>query len=106
MAETFSLAVGDTAPSIQAVLRDSVGDGVDLTDADVQFQMRQPRGGDVLIDKPADVIDATAGVARYNWNASDTNELGRYRAEFVVTYKSGAVETFPNVGAHDIVITR
>ncbi|MDB2225612.1 BppU family phage baseplate upper protein [Halorubrum ezzemoulense] len=106
MAETFSLAAGDTAPSIQAVLRDSAGNGVDLTDADVRFQMCQPRGGDELIDEPADVIDAEAGVARYNWNASDTNELGRYRAEFVVTYNSGAVETFPNVGAHDIVITR
>lgn len=106
MGETFSIAAGDTAPRIQAVLRDGAGDGVKLTGADVRFQVHQPRGGDVIIDEPAEVIDDEAGVVRYNWEESDTNELGRYRAEFVVTYNSGTVETFPNVGAHDVVITR
>lgn len=106
MGETFSLAAGDTAPRIQAVLRDGAGDGVDLTGVNVRFQMRQPRGGGEIIDASASVIDNEAGVARYNWDESDTKELGRYRAEFVATYPDGTVETFPNVGAHDIVITR
>jgi hypothetical protein len=104
MSELFTLTAGDTVPNLQAVLADSEGDAIDLTDASVQFHLAEPRGGDTIIDEPADVIDATSGLVRYRWHVDDTDEPGRYRAEFEVTYANDDVETFPNDGFHDVVI--
>jgi uncharacterized protein YfaS (alpha-2-macroglobulin family) len=54
----------------------------------------------------ATIHDAPNGVVRYSWGTDDTDEAGRYRAEFEVTYADGSVETFPNDGFHDVVLTR
>jgi hypothetical protein len=51
-----------------------------------------------------DVIDAEDGNIRYEWADSDTDEAGRYRAQFVVTYPNDDVETFPSDGYHDVFI--
>ena len=104
MSELFTLTAGDTVPSLQAVLRDEQGEAIDLTDASVEFHLREPRGGDTLVDEPADVVDAVGGLVRYRWHVDDTEVAGRYRAEFVVTYDTGDTETFPNDGFHDVVI--
>lgn len=104
MSELFTLTAGDTVPNLQAVLADSAGDAIDLTDASVQFHLEDPRGGKTVINEPADVIDATNGLVRYRWHVDDTEVAGRYRAEFEVTYANDDVETFPNDGFHDVVI--
>lgn len=104
MSELFTLTAGDTVPNLQAVLQDSQGDAIDLTDASVQFHLEDPRGGETVIDEPASVIDATNGLVRYRWHVDDTEVPGRYRAEFVVTYDTDDIETFPNDGFHDVVI--
>lgn len=104
MSELFTLTAGDTVPSLQAVLADSEGDAIDLTNASVRFHLTEPRGGDTIIDEPADIVDATGGLVRYRWHIDDTDDPGRYRAEFVVTYANEDVETFPNDGYHDVVI--
>ena len=70
----------------------------------VRFYMRPP-GGAVKIEADAIVIDATAGVVRYNWLPEDTDTAGTFQAEFEVTYTDGSVETFPNLGYIEIVIT-
>ena len=106
MGESFTLKVGDTAPSLEAILRDSTGDPVDLSDATVDFNVRRPRGGDTEFTGPASVVDGPGGHVEYSWADGDTDVEGRYRAEFVVTYPDNSVETFPNDGFHDIVITQ
>lgn len=106
MGELFSLKVGDTAPALEAVLRDNTGSAVDLTDATVDLNVLHPRGGDVEVAAQATILNATDGLVEYSWAAGDTDVEGRYRAEFVVEYTDGSVETFPNDGFHDLVITQ
>jgi hypothetical protein len=106
MPETFPLKVGDTAPVLQATLTDSSGSAVNLSGATARFRLLEPRGGTSKIDASATIHDATNGVVRYPWGDSDTDEAGRYRAEFEVEYADGSVETFPNDGYHDVVLIR
>ncbi|NHX41392.1 MULTISPECIES: BppU family phage baseplate upper protein [Haloarcula] len=106
MGGTFYLKSSDTAPVIEATLTDSTGSPINLTGASVRFAMLEPRGAVVTIDTGATIADTTNGVVRYSWAEEDTATPGRYRAEFVVTYEDGSVETFPNVGYHDIIISQ
>lgn len=106
MGDTFYLKADDTAPILETVLKDSSGTPIDLTGADVRFAMLEPRGAVVTIDTGATISDADNGEVRYPWADGDTTTPGRYRAEFVVTYQDGTVETFPNVGYHDIIISQ
>lgn len=106
MGELFYLKVGDTNPSIEAALQGNTGDSISLDGANVQFRLRQPRGGELLVEKPAEVVDKVNGLVRYAWDDEDTNESGRYRGEFQVEYKTGRIETFPNSGFYNVVITQ
>jgi hypothetical protein len=105
MGDTFYLKSEDTAPVLEATLTDASGEPIDLTGASVLFKMATPRNGETVVDTSARIADASAGLVRYPWAAEDTAEPGRYRAEFVVTYADGSIETFPNVGSHDIIIS-
>lgn len=60
--------------------------------------MRPRGGGTVVVDREAASIegDPANGVVRYDWDAADTANAGRFEAEFEVTYSDGTVETFPN----------
>lgn len=106
MGETFYLKAGDTAPTLEATLTDANGDPIDVTNADVDFQMSEPRGGPVVIDAAMSKQDAANGVVAYSWTSGDTDSPGRYRAEIEVTYGDGSVETFPNDDYHTILIQR
>lgn len=105
MGNTFYLKSGDTAPVLEATLEDGSGNPIDLTGASVQFNLRQARAGDLLIDNGMTIADASNGLVRYSWADGETDVNGRYRAEFIVTYGDGSIETFPNSGYHDVVIT-
>lgn len=105
MSGLFYLKAGDTVPILEATLRDESGNPVELTGADVQLHLIEPRGGPTFLDEPATIADESEGVVRYEWADGDTTESGRYRAEFVVTYVDGGVETFPNSGYHDVLIS-
>lgn len=105
MSGLFTLKVGDTSPRLDATLADGDDNPIDLTGVAVRFRLRRPRSGDVVIDEFASVVDAESGGVRYSWDASDTDEAGRFRAEFVVEYPDETIETFPNDGFHDIVLT-
>ena len=105
MGDTFYLKASDTAPVLEATLTDASDSPIDLTGASVDFELVEPRNGPTAIDAGANVADASGGVVRYPWADGDTDTPGRYRAQFVVTYADGSVETFPNVGYHDVIIT-
>lgn len=105
MGDTFYLKTSDTAPVLEATLTDATGSPIDLTGSSVQFQLSEPRSGTTIVDAGANIADASGGVVRYPWGDDDTDASGRYRAEFVVTYADGSVETFPNVAYHDVIIT-
>jgi hypothetical protein len=105
MGDTFHLKSSDTAPVLEASLTDANEEPIDLTGADVAFELREPRNGATVVDAGANVADTTGGVVRYPWADGDTDEAGRYRGQFVVTFADGSVETFPNVAYHDIIIS-
>lgn len=94
MSDVFTIKQNDTAPSITATLYDADGVVVDLTGASVTFHMRH-KDGTVKVDAAA-VVANNSGIVRYDWIAADTDTVGRYNAEFEVTYGDASIETFPN----------
>jgi hypothetical protein len=87
----FSIKRGDMLPSIRMAF---FPETISLDGASVLFKMRRIRG-EVLIDRAATIITNTPPVVQYDWQTSDTQESGKFEAEWEVTYPGGLVETFP-----------
>lgn len=100
----FTIKQNDTSPALQATLQDYAGTAISLVGASVRFHMKG-LDGSAAIDAPMVVINAAGGVVRYNWQVTDTDTFGTYKAEFEVTYSDLSVETFPNTDSIAIVIT-
>lgn len=101
---------GDEGGLLEAVLRDSAGDPVDISAADVTLKMAPIAGGALVIDAAAsndqvDSDDTTIGNVSYEWQAVDTAEAGHYVAEFEVAFAGGEIVTFPNVDPIIVQIT-
>lgn len=103
MPDTFSMKRGDTVPSMRRQLMGGDGVPVDVTGADVVFNMKDYRGVEVS-RAPAVIVDALQGIVQYNWSETDTLSVGKFCAEFEVTYDNGGVETFPNFEFISVVI--
>lgn len=104
---TFKIGRGDLLFPLEAILTDARGNPVDLSAASaVRFHMRAKRiddGGTALIDQPASLLDAVNGRVRYDWQTGDTDDKGRYYAEFEVMFAAGPL-TFPNTPSKIIVL--
>jgi phage baseplate assembly protein gpV len=100
----FFVKQNDTQPRMLATLKDGDGTVIDLTSATARFHMRTP-SGTVVVDAAATVVNAAAGIVRYDWQAADTASVGTYQAEFEITYPDNTVETFPNAGYIRVQIT-
>jgi hypothetical protein len=112
--ETFIIKRGDTAPSLQATLKDST-DGVevvvDLTGKTVSFVMRKllvvngvETDGEIVVDNAAASIpDPANGVVRYDWVVGDTDDEGTFRGEFKVV-SNGRPSTYPSKSYIPILI--
>ena len=98
----FVIKRGDTSPALRFELRP---DSVSLTGASVRFQMRA-RGGATLVDRPAEIQSLfEPTVVAHRWAPGETDQAGRFEAEFRVTNMDGTVETFPNLGFIEVFIT-
>jgi hypothetical protein len=98
----FTIKRGDTSPALRFAL---LPDSVSLAGATVHFQMR-PRGGGTVIDRPAAIQSVfQPAVVVHAWQPGETDQVGRFEAEFRVTYMDGTVETFPNLGFIEIFVT-
>lgn len=95
------MKAGDTAPAVRVTLLDAAGDPVNLDDQpDVRFIVAtrtQPRT--VIVDQPATVHPG--GEVTYAWQPGDTDQPGRYLAEFEVVYSDGTIQSFPTDGYID-----
>ena len=104
--ETFYIKQNDTASFITRDLKDAFGAPVNVTGATVKFSMRVKPAGTVKVDdQDAVVVTAGTGRVRYEWTAANTNTADEYEGEFQVTYANGKIQTFPNDGHIQIVIT-
>ena len=92
----FFIKQNDTAPILQASLKDANDQIITLTGATVQFKMRAVSSTTALINSSATIVDADSGSVKYEWVANDTQTAGSYFAEFQVTFAGGRIETFPN----------
>jgi hypothetical protein len=98
----FVIKRGDTSPALRFAL---LPDTVSLAGASVRFQMRA-RGGGTLINRPAEILAAfEPAIVGHLWAPGETDQAGRFEAEFRVTYLDGAVETFPNLGFIEVFVT-
>ena len=100
--QKFVIKRGDTSPALRYAL---LPESVSLVGATVRFQMRL-RGGATVIDRPAEVQSLfQPAVVAHNWDPGETDIVGRYEAEFRVTYADGTIETFPNLGFIEVFVT-
>lgn len=100
---SFSIRRGDTAPALEAILRDSTGALAILANAtEVRFLMRR-RNQELKVNALATDIDGAT--ATYQWQAADTDEAGVFHSEFQVTWNDGRIQTFPNGSAITVVVT-
>ena len=100
---TFTIKKGDTSPSIVATLTDVDGTAINITDATVQFHMRNMSNNELIVDAAATITNATSGIVTYDWLTADTASAGVFSGEFEVTYSDASIETFPN--DEDIIVS-
>ena len=68
--------------------------------------MRVKPAGTVKIDAAsATVVDGGAGRVKYDFTATNTDTADTFESEFQVTYADGGIQSFPNDGHIDVVIT-
>lgn len=103
MPDTFSMKRGDTVPSMRRQLMGGDGVPVDVTGATVRFSMKDYRGVEITLAACV-IIDPALGIVQYDWSDGDTDTVGKFCAEFKVTYDNGGVETFPNFEFISVVI--
>lgn len=90
---------GDTKPDISSQIPLLDADGVetgsyaDLTDADVDFQMRRPDDKRFTVNQPADIVDAPNGIVRYQWGVNDLSVPGVYQTQWEVTWPDTSIQT-------------
>lgn len=101
----FSIKQNDTAPALIVAVEHDSDVPIDLTNATVEFHMRNVDTGEVKVDSAGTVHDVAQQQVRYDWIAGDTATPGTYEMEFEVTFADGTVETFPNDG-HDVLEIR
>lgn len=91
----FKIKSGNTRPSVRARLTDASGAAVNLTGAQIRFRMANLKGETVVDAAAAIEGDPLLGIVRYDWTAGDTATPGTYKAEWVVTFTGGVVQTYP-----------
>ena len=100
----FVIKKGDRLPRLRIALTDSAGDALDLTGAAVTFRMKLRGATSLKVIAAASVVaPATGGIVEYTWGANDTNAVGVYDAEVVVSYV-GETQTVPSSGYVAVIV--
>lgn len=94
----FFLKRGDTLPAISGALKNADGSVVDLTGATVVLKIRRADLTAAAVSRTATVVSASAGTVSYAWVAGDVATPGDYLLEWVVTFPSTKVATYPGDG--------
>jgi hypothetical protein len=99
----FYIKKGDLLPKITGTLVDSTGAAINLTGATVKLRMRLPGAASAKVDTAAAVLSASAGTVEYTWASGNTDTVGVYNAEWVLTFGS-TLQTVPNNGFMQVVV--
>jgi hypothetical protein len=105
---TFTITQNDTAPPIRSRLKDS-GEPVNLTNVSNVFFYMENEYKEVVVSDDltgrVNILDNTVGEVEYMFKSSETENVGRFKAEWEVLYDDGTRETFPSDGKVSIEIT-
>ena len=93
----MQLKVGDLAPKLQFDLN------ANLTGATAVAKIRRFHQSTVLT-KTLTVTDAATGLCEYQWVAGDTDTVGTYHIEVLVTFAGDILERFPQAFNRELVI--
>jgi len=95
------LKTGDTAPAFTADLN------ADITGATVSIRFSKLNGTFVMV-RTGTITDAANGIVTYQWVAANDGALinnpGAYRADVMVTFAGGAIETFPQRSYLEVIV--
>ena len=91
----FIIKQNDTFPAIRAQVIQADDSPVNLSGALVRFIMVDS-DGEVVIDEPAEIVEAPEGRIKYAWQQGNTEVVGDYRGEFEATFATGEIVTMPN----------
>lgn len=94
MAFDITIKKGDRSRSVSADLSVD-GVAINLSGCTVTFIMRNRATNVVKVNAACVIVTAATGSVRYDWGATDTNEVGDYDVEFKITNGSGLVERVP-----------
>lgn len=98
----FHLKSGDLVPVYALQLADAGGSAIDITSAtEVRIRWTTPSGA--AVTKDLAIANATEGRVQYQWEAGDTDEVGRYTAEVLITWPDGP-QTLPSQGTFSFFI--
>jgi len=104
---SYSLVIkqGNLWPPLIAYLYQADGTVVPLTDTTQVHLIVVNETNEVIVDTPAEVIDAATAMVQYEWQSGDTAIPGTYRAEFVVILPGDTPVTIPNDTTITLTIT-
>ncbi len=94
----FSIKAGDNEPLLTDSLTYSDGSAVDLTGASVNFVMRQLSQATYTTLAAASITNASVGAIQYQFTSTDSAIAGLYNGNWIVTFPSSQLMTFPTVG--------
>lgn len=88
----------------QPVLSDTLDTAKDPTGGSVELIVQKGGSTELIVSDTGNITDATKGNTgvEYQFNATQTANLGTHKFEWVVTYSDGDKESFPKDG-HDTV---
>lgn len=96
MSSITTMRQNDRRPVLVLALTDSAGDPLDLTSASATFTMTQVGVATPKVNAAACTIPTpTNGQVVYSWAAGNTDTVGLFKAEVVITWSSGVTQTFP-----------
>ena len=78
---------------IKFILTDEKNNSVNLTDSTILFKMKNISTGASISGSGwvCSIINASAGICKYNFQDGDLSTAGNYYAELQITYPSGEV---------------
>ena len=109
--KTFQLKQNDTLPVLQINIKsrdnlDSVT-AFDLSGVTAcTFSMADSCGNLKIASSQAVIFNSSGGTVQYNWQIGDTDEKGKYSAEFELFFEDGNKMTVPTLGVIEVNILK
>src|SRR4051812_10142951 len=94
----FTIKKGDRLPAIKFSLKEKDGSAMNLANCSIVFNYSLKASGSTVVSRTVLIEDASLGTAQYEWVAADTDTVGVYQGELVITFNSGRELTLPANG--------